>query len=119
MKKLTLIFLAVFLTICSTAQISRPSASADGKIAEFNKLVTSLTSGQRIDANKVQNLYNDINCLLTEPQSEALSIGLENTREELCGSSVFPTSQNISDNSFKRYSEQVIKYLDWKKKNGK
>ena len=106
-----------FVTI--NAQISRPSSLCDSKVAEFTKLVTSLTSGQRIDANKVSSLYNDINCQLNETQSESLAIGLENTREEICGSSVFPTSQCISDASFKKYAEQVQKYLEWKKKNGK
>lgn len=119
MKKLILIFLAVITTFIASAQISRPGGSADGKIGEFTKLVTSLTGGQRVDYNRVQSLYNEINCMLIETQSEALSIGLENTREETCGSSVFPTNQTISDSSFKKYAEQVQKYLEWKKKTGK
>ena len=116
MKKVVLSFIAVTMTIALNAQISRPGSSTiDSKIAEFTKLVTACTSGQRVNQEKLVALYDGINCALTEPQAEALLLDLSNTREETCGSSVFPTTQTISDASFKKYAEQVEKYKSCKK----
>ena len=113
-----MLIVALVTSVMLNAQISRPSGNTDGKVAEFTKMVTAYTSGQRVDKTKLTNLYNEINCTLIENQSEALAIGLENTREEICGSSVFPTSQTLNDVTFKKYAEQVSKYLEYKKKMG-
>jgi len=118
MKKIVLFFVALVTSVMLNAQISRPSGTSNSKVSEFCKMVTSYTSGHRVDKTKLTNLYNEINCTLIEPQSEALAIGLENTREETCGSSVFPTNQTMTDDTFKKYAEQVQIYLEYKKKVG-
>ena len=116
MKKVVLSFVAFATVVALNGQISRPGSSTiDSKIAEFTKLVTACTSGQRVNQEKLTALYDGINCSLTEAQSEALLLDLANTREETCGSSVFPTTQAISDASFKKYAEQVEKYRSCKK----
>lgn len=116
MKKLILVMMTVMGSITLNAQISRPGSSTiDSKIAEFTKLVTACTSGQRVNQEKLTALYDGINCSLTETQAEALAIDLQNTREETCGSSVFPTTQTVSDASFKKYAESVQKYFQCKK----
>ncbi len=79
MKKLMLVFFSALSLSIASAQISRPSF--DGKVAEFSKLVTVYTSGQRVDVSRLAGLYNEINCALIEPQAEALNIGLQETRE--------------------------------------
>lgn len=100
-------------TMFVDAQISRPTY--DGKVAEFSKMVTSYVNGQRVDKSKLSSLYMELNCVLTEPQAEALNIELQNSREDDCGSSTFPRNQSISDASFKRYAESVEKYLKFGK----
>lgn len=116
MKKIILITMMVAGTMFVDAQISRPNT--DSKISEFTKMVTSYTSGHRVDKTRLSSLYNEINCMLTEPQSEALNIGLENSREDVCGSSEFPRAQSLTDASFKKYAEQVKSYNDYKAKVG-
>lgn len=116
MKKLVLIFALTISVLNGKSQISRPNT--DSKISEFTKMVTSYTNGQRVDKVKLLSLYNEINCMLTEPQAEALNIDLQNTREDICGSSTFPRTQSITDSSFKRYAEQVKSYNDYKSKVG-
>ncbi|MFN5181554.1 MAG: hypothetical protein ACK5D5_00865 [Bacteroidota bacterium] len=116
MKKLVLLMVAFVSATMMNAQISR--STTDSKISEFTKLVTSYTSGQRVDKVKLTTVYNEINCSLTEAQAEALAIDLQNTREEICGSSEFPRTQTVTDASFKKYAEQVAKYLEYKKKTG-
>lgn len=113
MKKIILIAMMVASTMVVDAQISRPSY--DGKVNEFTKLVTSYTSGQRVDKTRLSSLYMELNCVLTEPQSEALDIDLANTREDNCGSSEFPRTQSITDATFKKYAESVKKYLSYGK----
>ncbi|MFN6039477.1 MAG: hypothetical protein ACK452_13490 [Bacteroidota bacterium] len=116
MKKLVFILMAFAGTMMLNAQTSRPNS--DAKIGEFTKLVTSYTSGQRVDKARLASVYNEVNCMLTETQADALAIDLANTREETCGSSEFPSSQSVTDASFKKYAEQVKKYLEYKKKVG-
>lgn len=108
--------MTVIGSLTLNAQISRPNT--DSKISEFTKMVTSYTSGQRVDKAKLTSLYNEINCMLTEPQSEVLNIDLVNTREDICGSSTFPRTQAITDTGFKKYAEQVQRYNDYKLKVG-
>lgn len=99
-------------TMSVNAQISRPQGSS--KIGEFSKLVNLWQSGQRVDKVKVETLYKDINCMLIDVQAESLNIGLSDTREDVCGSSEFPRTQTISDDSFKRYANDVQIYLKLK-----
>lgn len=116
MKKLVLIIALTVGTLTVDAQISRPNT--DSKVSEFTKLVHSYTGGQRVDKARLLSIYNEINCMLTETQSEALNINLENTREDICGSSEFPRTQSLSDATFKKYAEQVKQYNDFKSKVG-
>lgn len=113
MKKIILTVMIALGALTMNAQISRPSI--DGKINEFNKLVTLLTSGQRVDKVRLKSVYTEINCSLTEPQAEALNVGIADTREENCGSSEFPRTQTVTDDSFKKYAEIVKKYLEYSK----
>lgn len=116
MKKIILTAMIALGALTMNAQTrSGTSSGTTNKIAEFNKLVTVYTSGQRVDKAKLQSLYNEINCTLTEPQSEALNIDLATTREDICGSSEFPKTQTVSDDNFKKYAEIVKKYLDYGK----
>jgi len=108
MKKLFLI-LMMAVTMVGAAQISRPQGSS--KVGEFSKLVNLWQSGQRVDKVRVQTLYKEINCMLIDVQAEALNIGLVDTREETCGSSEFPRTQAIPDDSFKKYAADVQTYL--------
>ena len=116
MKKLVFILMAFAGTMMVNAQISRPNS--DAKIGEFTKMVTSYTAGQRVDKARLTALYNEINCMLTEPQAEALDIDLASSREETCGTNEFPRTQAVTDATFKKYAEQVKKYLEYKKKVG-
>lgn len=113
MKKIILITMMVAGTMFVDAQISRPQGSA--KVGEFSKLVTLWNSGQRVDKSKVETLYKDINCMLIDAQAEVLNIGLIESREDVCGSSEFPRTQTISDDSFKRYASDVEIYLKLRK----
>lgn len=105
--------LGVGMVMTSNAQISR--STTDSKVAEFSKLVSVYTSGQRVDQNKLTSLYNEINCMLIDVQAESMSSEILNNREEICGSSEFPRTQSLSDATFKRYAESVSKYLSYKK----
>lgn len=117
MKKFILVFISVLSLSIASAQIARPNI--DGKVSEFTKMVTSYTNGQRVDVGRLAGLYTELNCTLIESQAEALDNGLQETREESCGDAKFPTTQSMSDATFKRYADQVAKYIDYKKKNGK
>ena len=114
MKKLVLIFAFAVGTLTVTAQNSRPASSS--KIAEFNKLVSVYTTGQRVDVNKLNSLYNEINCTLIDVQAEAIDANIATNREDICGSSEFPRTQLVSDADFKKYAEIVAKYLAYKNK---
>ena len=105
-------FLVALLTsVMLTAQISRPGSSMDGKVSEFTKMVTACNNGQRVDKMKLKSLYYEINCSLIQPQAEALDPEIVNIREDICGSSVFPTTQTLSDATFKKYATVVQEYL--------
>lgn len=116
MKKIILTAMIAIGALTMNAQTRTGVASGTtNKIAEFNKLVTVYTSGQRVDQNKLKSLYNEINCTLIESQAEALNVGIAETREDVCGSSEFPRTQSVSDDNFKRYAEIVKKYLEYGK----
>ncbi len=117
MKKLILVFVALITSITVNAQIR--SGSTDSRVAEFTKMVNQYVSGQRIDEGKLAKVYLEINCSLVQAQAEALDIGLEETREESCGSRTFPTNQALSDATFKKYAEQVQRYIEYQKSHGK
>ena len=102
---------ALFTSVMLNAQISRPGGSIDGKVSEFTKIVNSCNSGHRVDKMKLKSLYYEINCSLTDVQAEAIDPELVNTREDICGSSVFPKTQTVSDATFKRYASVVQDYM--------
>ena len=97
------------------AQIGK--TTTDSKVSDFIKMVNSYTSGQRVDQGKIKSLYNEINCVLTETQAEALNIDFAASRENTCGSSDFPRTQTVTDAGFKKYAESVEKYLSYKDKH--
>lgn len=113
MKKIVLILTLGFSVMTVNAQISR--SDVNSKIGEFTKLTNQLASGQRVNQEKLTALYNSINCMLIEPQAEALELDLTTTREDVCGTSEFPKTQAVADDSFKKYAEAVKKYLTYKK----
>jgi len=115
MKKVILVTMIALGALTMNSQTRTGTAGTSSKIGEFNKLVTVLASGQRVDKVKLESLYNEINCTLTERQAEVLDIDLVTTREDICGSSEFPRTQSVTDDSFKKYDEAVKKYLQYRK----
>jgi hypothetical protein len=113
MKKLVLIMMTVIGSMTLNAQTSR--SDVNSKIGEFTKLTNQLASGQRVNQEKLTALYNGINCMLIDVQAEAIDANIATTREETCGSSEFPKTQTVTDDSFKKYAEAVKKYLAYKK----
>ncbi len=84
------------------------------QINEYAIIVDKIIKGQTVDLSKMSTLADDINCQLTQKQTE--NAGLDNfpsMRSRLCGSANFPEKATFTDIEVAKYKASIKKLMNF------
>jgi len=120
MKKLILIMVVATLSMSAqststTVQVTTYTQGDYTKlIANYKALTEKAMSGGAASKAEIKSISESINCGLTELQAKALVPTLLTTRNQTCGSKIFPgRPKAVKDADYKIYTPLFLKYAQF------